>query len=70
MSLKVTTTISRISKAKKMPWSQASYLGLSFLPDRRNQSYPTSSRKIRPPSRAGMGSRFIMARFTAIKAMM
>ena len=30
---------------------------------------PTTSRKIRPPSRAGRGSKFIMARFTAMRAM-
>ena len=49
-------------------WIQASYFGFSFRRVTDSITRVMSSRKTRPPSRAGIGSMFMMARFTAMKA--
>ena len=67
ISLNVMTAISRSRSTMPTPLIHASYLGLSFLRVMRSMSVVSSRPTMRPPSSAGMGSRFITPRLMAMK---
>ena len=62
------TAISAMSRIMPAPWRYPSYLGLIFFRVTASTAVVMTTPTIRPPSRAGMGSRFITARFTEMKA--
>ena len=68
-SLKVTTSMKPISSHKAAVFTAVSYSLRDLPPEHLHAAIPSMTRKkIFPPSRAGMGSRFITARFTASMA--